>query len=81
MNKEGYHDPTAETAVRNAMKSWDKMTDKDIMKIKIEKCQFCKYAKRPNGDYNNRYSLYCDYMGMTHQRRGCRPDHCDKFEK
>lgn len=78
-NGEGYKDPTADQAIHNANKKpWWAMTAKEIGKIKIEKCRYCKYA----GGYYKQEGISrptCDYIGIVGHSRGCRPDECDKF--
>ena len=37
----------------------------------------CKYSSR----YNSGTPSYCDYLCKTGERRGCKPECCDKYEK
>lgn len=63
------------------IKPWYKMTAAEILKIKKEKCQYCRFATRFNTDSSNLSIMMCDFIGITGHSRGCRPDECDKFEK
>lgn len=63
------------------LKPWEKMTESEILKIKKDKCQYCRFAIRTNTDNNNLGATICDFIGITGHSRGCRPDECDKFEK
>lgn len=63
-------------------KPWREMSERDIYKIKKEKCRHCVYATR-NGKGNEDCikSILCDYIGKEGHSRGCRPDKCDKFKR
>ena len=65
------------------MKPWREMTQAEINKTKREKCQHCIYSRKITttvckSSLNN---IICYYIAITHNRRGCRPDECDKFER
>lgn len=61
---------------------WSDMTEKEIYKIKKEKCKFCEYGTRNNqGNADSIKSIICDYIGKVGHSRGCRPDKCDKFKR
>lgn len=65
----------------NNLKPWREMTDAEIRKITKEKCQYCIYSRKltfgPRGDN----VIMCAYILVEKKRRGCRPDHCDKFSR
>ena len=58
------------------------MTEKEIYKIKKEKCRYCVYGTRNSKcNADNIKSIICDYIGKVGHSRGCRPDNCDKFKR
>lgn len=66
-----------------AKKKLKQMTKDEINKTKRDKCQYCIYSRKITttvckSSLNN---IICYYIAITHNRRGCRPDECDKFER
>ena len=65
----------------NNLKPWRKMTDEEIRKITKEKCQYCKYSRKLTFGTRCENVIMCAYILVEKKRRGCRPDHCDKFSR
>lgn len=40
----------------------------------------CKYRGYISTIINNKRCMFCDYLGMTDERRGCPIEECDKYE-
>ena len=38
-------------------------------------------VKRDTGGTVNVANIFCDYLSMTGEKRGCRPEVCDKFKE
>lgn len=50
----------------------------EMIKTTTKICKSCKYSK---SWLNKQEDYYCDYLLMTHMRRGCPVGQCDKYEK
>ena len=61
-------------------KPWSEMTEKEIEKIKKEKCRNCIYSRAISfGDKATDNRFICGYILVIRHSRGCRPDQCDKY--
>ena len=54
-----------------------KTKNKKTVKCTPSVMKKCKYG----GGYNSGSWHYCDYLCKTGERRGCKPECCDKYEK
>lgn len=65
-------------------KEWKDYTEKEINKIKNEKCKHCKYMSTGNrsrsGDISPRY-VVCMYLDHTGTRRTVRPEECEHWKE
>lgn len=46
---------------------------------KYKLCQTCKYRTTRANELNN--GMLCNYIGITGKMRGCKAEHCIRYEK
>lgn len=51
--------------------------NKKTVKCTVAVMKKCKYGKAIASSIGYHY---CDYLGMTGERRGCKPECCDKYD-
>lgn len=65
-------------------RKWITYTEDEIREIKQTKCVKCPYASvregRDASKVANWNSLTCDYILITHKRRGVRPEDCEHYK-
>ena len=54
-------------------RGWREKTEKDLSKIKMEDCRYCKYSSKGE---SQTCSITCNYIGATGHRRPCLPGTC-----
>ena len=61
---------------------WKDYKEKEIYENSLKKCSKCKYAvKWGNVMYKEKPVPACNYMLITGQRRGCRPEDCKYYKE
>lgn len=56
---------------------WHEYTAREIAKTKHKKCKNCPYKGTFNGGDGT--MICCDYLVITGQARGCRPELCEHY--
>ena len=54
-------------------RGWREKTDKDILKIKMMDCRYCKYSSKMQSASS---AITCNYIGITGHQRPCLPGNC-----
>ena len=54
-------------------RGWREKTEKEILKIKMTDCRYCRYSSKGESQNNG---ITCNYIGITGHRRPCLPGNC-----
>ena len=58
---------------------WHEYTSAEIAKIKHKKCRKCPYKGSFSSSGGDGTTMCCDYLIITGQSRGCRPELCEHY--
>lgn len=59
---------------------WHEYTAHEINKIKRKKCRKCPYRGTFSNGGSEEVRMCCDYLIVTGQARGCRPELCEHYK-
>lgn len=54
-------------------RGWREKTNKEILKIKMMDCRYCKYSSKTESANS---AMTCNYIGITGHKRPCLPGNC-----
>lgn len=58
---------------------WHEYTPQEIAHIKRKKCRDCPYKGAFSSSGGDGTTMCCDYLLITGEPRGCRPEMCDHY--